>query len=322
MKLLYLVPKEIYDTKMSRVRFHQVEALARLHHVQVHMSGPGWKDWDESISLENRYWNMVGDQGKFDLALAYMVDGLAELPCPLATSFNEAEEHWKVESYIQANNVELAIFHHKNDLQHYKHLEDDGVVLAHIHHCAETSIYKDYGLEKTIDVLVAGNMSQDFYPHRNRLKQIATGILRKRSYVVTVLPHPGYTFPIREGTVVGEDFARLINQSKIAFTCSMKFHYALAKYSEIALCRTLVAGDVPDQNKEFYRGTILELAPWMTDDEIVRRVEGVLDDPELLTKMTTISYDANLKNCTMDVYAQMFCQTAYDFCVAKGYSQP
>ena len=47
MKILYLVKKQTYVTKMSRVRFHGIKALEKL--VEVKYSGPGWSDYDNMI---------------------------------------------------------------------------------------------------------------------------------------------------------------------------------------------------------------------------------------------------------------------------------
>ena len=157
-----------------------------------------------------------------------------------------------------------------------------------------------------VSTLCAGNLNQYYYPHRYRLMRLGVKVFRKRGWKVTVLPHPGYTLPPREGTVVGEDFARMLNRAKIAFTCSMRYNYALAKYAEIAACRTLPAGDIPGERQEFFRDALLSLEPWMTDDEIVRTVEDVLDDPAELRRRTERAYELTLQTSTMDHYAERF----------------
>lgn len=321
MRLLFLVNHEGpngFTGKMSRVRFSQVAAMEEREEFVVHKSGPGWPDWDDSQTpTENVH--RLHKEWTFDLALVYNVEGLEKGPIPYATSFNEADDHQKVDRYVYGNAIELVIFHHQNDMPHYNHWDKDGIYRAHIYHCADEKVYHDYGLPKTIDILVAGNLNRYYYPHRWRLKTLAEKWFAKRNYKVKVLDHPGYTLPPRENTFVGEDFAKIINQSKIVFTCSMRYHYALAKYSEIALCRSLAAGDIPDERKEFFQQTVLELAPWMTDEEIVRKVEDVLDDPAKLKHLTTDSYDLNAQQCTMNVYAYQFYNTALKFLVKKGY---
>ena len=189
----------------------------------------------------------------------------------------------------------------------YPHWDEHGIKRVHIPHGADASIYMNYGLEKDIDVLIIGNLSTNYYPHRVRLKNIATQILRKRSYRVHVSPHPGYKLsPIREGSVIGIDYAKLINRSKLVVTCSMIHHYALAKYAEIALCRSLAVADVPAERQEYFRSTILEAAPSMLDRTIVDLMESVLDDPAELERRTVQAYDIALPRVTLAHYAEAF----------------
>jgi hypothetical protein len=321
MRLLFLVHHSGpngYQTKMSRVRFSQVAAMEKREEFFVHKSGPGWPDWnDAELPVDNI--SRLHKQYLFDIALVYNVEGLEKGPIPYATSFNEADDHQKVDRYVYDNAIELVVFHHQNDLPHYQHWEKDGIYRTHLYHCADETIYRDYGLPKTIDILVAGNLNKYYYPHRWRLKELAQKTFKKRGYIVKVLGHPGYTLPPREGTYIGEEFAKVINQSKMVFTCSMRYHYALAKYSEIALCRSLAVGDIPDERRDFFGETVLEAAAWMTDEEIIRRVEEVLDNETLLTHMTTRSYDLNTQLCTMGVYAYQFYNTALKFLLKKGY---
>ena len=50
MKILYLVKKQTYVMKMSRVRFHGIKALEKL--VEVKYSGPGWDNYDNNLTVQ------------------------------------------------------------------------------------------------------------------------------------------------------------------------------------------------------------------------------------------------------------------------------
>ena len=320
MKIAFVVPKHIYDTKMSRVRFQQWDAIAdsALCHGSA-ITGPGWPNWDDTRSAAaNIDAIRLGDDTP-ELVVTYKAGKLHGLSQPVVIQFNEADDHTKTLAEIADAQPSMIVFHHANDLPQYRHLQTNASpawspighpLLVHLPHCADNTVYHDYQEPKTIDVLCAGNMSQAFYPFRYRLMRIARDILRKRGYNVVVLPHPGYTLPAREGTVTGHAFARMLNSSKLVFTCSMRFKYALAKYSEIALCRSLAVGDIPDERQDFFRDTILNVEPTMTDDEIVRIVEDVLDDDAKREKLTTRSYDLNTRTSTMEHYALRFIQEA------------
>ena len=49
MNILYLCDKRTYLTKMSRVRFHGINALSKI--ANVHYSGIGWDDYDNNLNI-------------------------------------------------------------------------------------------------------------------------------------------------------------------------------------------------------------------------------------------------------------------------------
>jgi hypothetical protein len=316
LKIVFLVPRTLYDTKMSRVRFQQWRAIGQMEGNQSHITGPEWPDWDLNVSAGVNVdrvrlgENENANHNRAELVVTYKAGFLDHVRPPVVVQFNEADDWPKTMQEIHEANARLVVFHHGNDLPQYRYIArvcPTAVrTLVHVHHCADTTVYRDYGLPKDIDILCAGNMSQQFYPFRYRLMRLAWTVFRKRGYRVEVLKHPGYTLPPRAGTVIGEDFARMLNRSKLVFTCSMRFKYALAKYSEIALCRSLAVGDIPDERQEFFQKTILNVEPYMTDEEIVRIVEECLDTEGRLEALTANSYDLTMRTSTMQHYAQMF----------------
>lgn len=311
MRLLYLVPKTIYDTKMSRVRFQQVRAIGRL--ASVHISGLGWPDWiDTATPLDNAH--QIAATFSADLILSYKVRGLHGCRVPCAVSFNEAYDVDDVESEVHDGNARLVIFHHGNDLPRYQHWDARGIMRVHIPHGADTDMFRDYGHEKNIDILVVGNRNQSYYPLRYRLATLAQTYFARRAWRVVRLPHPGYTLPARDGTMVGESYARMLNRAKLVFTCSMIYKYALAKYSEIGCARSVAVADVPSERQAFFRETILNVESWMTDAQICDIVETALD-PEsgVLDPLLKHSYARNLAESTLDLYAQRFIEAAREF---------
>lgn len=308
MKILYLVPCDIYTSKMSRVRFDQVEAIGK--QVPVVVSGPGLPGWDSAASAARNAERIVVGDGPADVVLAYQVSGLAGCAIPTLTSFNEAFDVSKVTRYVEENRLAGVVFHHENDLPRYPHLRAQGVLTAHVPHCASEAVYRDYELEKDIDILVAGNLNRDYYPFRVRLRDLAWRVLRKRGYRVVVLHHPGYVLPARPGSIVREDFARMMNRSKLVVTCSMRYRYALGKYSEIGLCRSLAMADCPDERPEHFAATTLALHPSMLDRDILDLAERVLDDPDELRQRTDRAWELTQRTSTMAHYAERFLAVA------------
>jgi hypothetical protein len=186
----------------------------------------------------------------------------------------------------------------------YEHWET--VKRLHLPHCADSLVYRDYGLDKDIDVLVTGNLAEHTYPLRHRLFLLATRVLKKRGYRVHVLPHPGYVLPPKPGTVVTKEYAKLLNRARLVFTCSSRYKYGLTKYSEIALCRALAVSDLPDEPEDFYAEAILRVEPFMLDTEILRCVEDALDSENEIERRATRAMDLAARGFTTAHYAERF----------------
>ncbi len=328
MKILYLVPREVFLNKMARERFTYMEMFNAPPHA-VHYSGPGWPDWTDSLTAADNARriidrNMIGPgaaKGDCDLVHTYMVNGLAGLrrDVPVCTSYNEANRIDRVSTHVEVNEFTYVIFHYANDVPNFPQFARWGTGVAHIPHCADPMLFHDYDEPKDIDVLVTGNMNAEIYPFRSRLAALAWKVLRKRGYRVTVLPHPGYALDKqRAGTVVGLDYARMLSRARLVFTCSSRYRYALTKYSEIAMCRSLAVSDVPEQTPEFFHATTHALERSALDDDILRGVEALLDEPDEIARRSTTAYDETMRAYTVGHYAAMFIKVYHSFVTSRA----
>lgn len=313
MRILFLVPKHVADTKMSRVRFEEVAALGAANpRLDVHTSGPGWPDWVEGWAPMDYVTDQL-DQWRHNkemspqAILSYEVEGLGKSPIPVIQIFHETYNYPKTMRSIRATGTRLVIFTYTNDLTLYgPELEDQGRLLWSIPHGATQTIYKDYGLPKDIDVLIAGNLAEQFYPFRHRLARLAKREIAKRGYRVVHLPHPGFTLPIRPGTAIGEEYARWLNRSKLVVTCCSRQKYAFAKLVEIPLCKALPLSDLPHERQGFFKQTLLHVEPWMTDREILFKVEDVLDDEGQYQQLMQHAHDKVAARLEMRHWAERF----------------
>jgi hypothetical protein len=104
-------------------------------------------------------------------------------------------------------------------------------------------VFRDYGLEKIHDITLLGAMNPGFYPLRaamHRAFQQQPGI----DYFHE--PHPGYRFVDSTPALVGEAYARAINESKIFASCTSKYRIPFIKLYEVIGCRTMLLCDVPN----------------------------------------------------------------------------
>jgi hypothetical protein len=94
-------------------------------------------------------------------------------------------------------------------------------------------IFMDYELTKSIPMLMAGAVFPHIYPFRDLL---LTHYRKDPRF--QYIQHPGYQ-NTRKG-IVGESYARLLNQSKLFFTCDSVHKFPVLKFFEALACKTLL----------------------------------------------------------------------------------
>jgi hypothetical protein len=106
-----------------------------------------------------------------------------------------------------------------------------------IPHHANTEIYKDYNLNKDIEILMTGSLLEEFYPLRVNIQKRFES---RKEFVHH--QHPGYrTIKDSEKNVyVGKNYAMELNRAKICITCDSIYRYPLMKYFEITACNALL----------------------------------------------------------------------------------
>jgi hypothetical protein len=137
-------------------------------------------------------------------------------------------------------------------------------------HHVNTAIFSDQGLERTIDVLLYGNVDRPYYAFRRRL----FSLIEDRLPNVTRIAHP--TYHRFDPECCGEGLARLLNRSRIAVAATTEDDYLVAKFFEISACATVLAGSMATQGKPIWEDSYIRLDESMTDEEIVARLRGAL----------------------------------------------
>lgn len=163
-------------------------------------------------------------------------------------------------------------------------------------HHIDMEVFRDYGLEKRRDVLLYGRTRPEHYPFRHRLAEL----LPRSGLKVEILPHPTKVTP--EEGVVGEALARRINESWLTIATRTRYDIFLAKYLEIAAAGGVVAGDMPTGAREIWNSNYVKLDMGMSDEEIIRTLQGALLDREALKRKAAAMYEPIRKAYSYELY--------------------
>ncbi|QDP39290.1 glycosyltransferase [Radiobacillus deserti] len=164
------------------------------------------------------------------------IRGLAHIDVPVGLFINDAHRFTKLrKSYIEKHNIPYLLPVVRDYfLKTYPEYEKKMIWMPHF---VQTELFKDYELEKDIDLLLIGAVN-DYYPIRQKIRKAYEGDADFVYY-----KHPGYrNFNGEEEELhaIGESYAKVLNRAKITFTCPSKLFYPVLKYYEALACKTLL----------------------------------------------------------------------------------
>ncbi|MFD1065869.1 glycosyltransferase [Oceanobacillus locisalsi] len=224
-------------SRFTNNNYHDFEQeLAKRTHLMVYRkSGPIQKIL-RKIPEKPDFIFIINDVGK---SFAPVVTGLSDINIPAGLMVNDA--HRFVEQrrrYITRSNIRTFFvicrhnfyYHYPEQVQHH---------VFFLPQFANTAIFKDYGNEKTIDLMMLGEVSfPEIYPLREKILQHY-----QNDPHFFNRPHPGwqdFTSKQAETALIGENYARAIQQAKLFFACGSVRQVVTFKYFEVPACRTLL----------------------------------------------------------------------------------
>lgn len=309
MRILYLCNKEYYLYKMSRVRFHSMQAIGKIS--EVIWWGIGWDNYNNEKTVQENINNL---DKKPDIIVSYKpleMKNFKEVSIPKCLRYNEMfDKEWTIKE-ITESGANLVICHHKNEMPFYQEYFGNKVKFYHIPHSAETTIFKDYNLPKTTDILLVG-MIHEKYPLRQKIQKLLSKDKKLKKYNSNIFQHPGYNRGDANSDVYAIEFAKAINSSKITVTCSMVYRNRLAKYVEIPMCASVLAADLPAQDQEDFKQFIIEINTKMKNKQIVEKLIYYLENDEERQKLIHKGLEW-CKNYTQEKYAEKFIETVNTF---------
>ena len=285
MKVLFLCDRNSYIAKMSRVRYHSVDAIGKI--CDLTCSGNNWASYNNDLTVQENIDILYADEEKPDVVVAYKpldLNGFSDIEQTKCIRYNEMYDVEWTKKEINETSADVVLCHHLNDMKQYQEIYKDGdIKFINVPHSAEKTIFKDYGLKKQIDLLLVGSIYYEsllgnHYPLRERAANILNKMADK--YKCGIYPHPGGIHHDAHTSKYAIEFAKAINSAKICITCSGAPRSRFGKYIEIPMCGTAIAADMPGEQQEEFSKFLIEIDMSMCDDEIIDKLSFYLDNNE------------------------------------------
>ena len=311
--ILFLCNREYYIKKMSRVRFHSMEAVGNKSNLM--WWGPNWEGYDNEKTVQE---NIDLLEDKIDLIVTYKpleMKGMKDVNVPVCLRYNEMYDVEWTRKEIDESGATMIICHHENDMQAYVDHYGDRIKFYHIAHCAEASIYKPLFIPKQYDVLLVGalgarTMLGQHYPLRDRMAQLLNKM--PKQFKVGIHPRPFGRQEDAWQNKQAKEFAQVINSTQICITDSGAPNSRFGKYIEIPMCGTVIAGDIPGEDQKNFRKFVIEINMNMNDDEIINKLVYYLENEEKLRILQQEGLEWS-KQYTQEKYAERFISAIQNF---------
>ena len=304
LRLLAIIAKEYWNRKVPRTRFYAVEAIGRL--IDVHCSGTGFDDWNDSLPINENLSAIYGVPNKWPAAiLVYKPDqyhGWEHALPPVVTTFNDA---WEIETRlndIRLPRCKLVIMHHANEMAEWQQRCPE-VRFENISYPVNPEVFyaNDTDTEKQIDILLTGAIDSKIYPLRHRFRQlIKTGAFDP--FHAAVRNHSGYRLDNPHAESIA--YAGALRSAKICLADTSCYGYAAEKYHEIPACGSVLCGNLPDERQSEFSKFMITIDPDWSDNRIVREIRWYLDRPALLQCFAEKGKDYIHNNFTIHDYAK------------------
>lgn len=325
LSVLFLCRKYYFLHKMSRVRFHAAKAIGALS--DMTWSGPEWDNWKSASNAEENILRLYSGKPGPDIVLCYKpqeIAGFANISFPTALNrdemFTDEIPAEQTAQRIIENKIDLVISHQKKQLEHplFTTLPCH---FAYIPYCADTAIFKDYKQEKRIDLLLIGNLAGARYPLRAKLQEFLLKMRTDSDFIgknIFVYPYPGYRLKDASNDLHVIDYASLISQAKICLTCCGKFKLKYAKYVEVPACRTLLMGDMPQEDQEILKEYLVVIEEDITYKSLKEKVLYYLEQEQERQEITDRGWRIVNESFTQTQYGEKFIGIVKEYLSCHG----
>jgi len=315
-KVLFLCRQQYFITKMSRVRFHSMQAIQKV--TDFKWSGPGWPGYDNELTVQENINNLYKSESKPDIVVAYKpfdLKAFAEVEQKTCIRYNEMyDREWTLRE-IKGTRPDIIVCHHLNDMGEYEEFFKKNPLnfetkMVNIPHGAEKTVYYDQNKpNKSFDLMLVGALGVDtmlgsHYPLRDRMYGLL-GAMSRQGYSCAVLKHPGGEHLDAYTNRYAKDFASSLNDAKIAVTCTGVPNSRYGKYIEVPMCATAIAGDIPGEDQESFNKFVIEINMGMSDEEITNKLKYYIENDKERNELINVGLEWSTDH-TQEKYAERF----------------
>ena len=176
-----------------------------------------------------------------------------------------------------------------------------------------SSDLKHYKLNKEWDIAILGAMEKTFYPFRNLMLET---FIKHPDIKLYNKAHPGYRFIKSDNELTGQNYAKLINSSKIFASCTSIFKLPFIKLFEVIASSTALLCDKP--NGAEFLGLVddFNYIP-VTHSNFFQKAKYYLNNFGKLDEIAKNALILSQSNHTTEIRAKEFVETINDLYYGK-----
>lgn len=306
-RVLLIANVAALSRRMDRSLYYGYRALGQ--HPSVTLMGPGCPGFVQGMPVKSLFERL----GRPDFIIhgvdlrvtgKPLVDGLANVAIPKAMELVDTWEDPSRQQWFLNHYRFNYAFHALRPWEEEYEQNCPDVKFVWTPSTVNTDVFRDYGLQKENDILFYGTVGE-MYPFRLKLCQLLERLSLDSGLRIKIILHPGYWdegYEPQDWHYVGERLAREINKSWITIATGNVYPCLFAKHLEIAACKSLVAGSMPDQARPFFGRGFVDLTMHV-DDEIAEVFKFLLHNKEDLLSRVEESYASVRENFSAERYA-------------------
>jgi len=252
--------------------------------------------------------------GTTDLSMRFLFQGLENVNIKKMVWIEDIQYLQYYHPFITQLNFNSVLLSYRNSKvkSSYQSILGNSYLVGDMEQSIDTKIFKDYQLEKKYDILFFGYHDPKIYKFRDRLYHLLKKLASQddkntqdnqdnqnnqdNQLKIKFIEHPGYnnikTVTNSKTNIVGEDLAKLINQSYLVICTKSNYDVLLKKYLEVGCCNSIICGDLPPDYLTWKDEIdMVYLNDEMSEEDIIKTIQESLNDKESLLSQAKKNLD-------------------------------